>query len=1176
MNRLSPVFAAFALLTLAGCNAILGIEKAKVVPREGDDGSVTCVEDACVPTPTACTSWEQCQAGEACIDGVCVVPEDADGGVRSDAGDAASDAPMGDGGGDAGCKENEFRCEGTALPTRLQCVGGVWKSAPSCDNGQLCDRQSTPPGTCKPVVDVCLGQKPEVGFCVGAERVLCGPDLVTATRKPCGESALCNLGTGGECAVCNRNDAKCEGDDLLACKSDYSGFTFSEKCKPGECRANLGRCTAMLCDPDAWSCSGKILERCNANGSGYIEADRKDCGTGICDEFSGKCKACEANANLGCADATHQLLCDGEGAKTLMRACSELSSATPTCVGAGVCVQCAPDSKTCQNPTTAVSCSGQGISTASTCTGTTCVAGKGCTGECAPDTYKCAGNASAGRAKCGPEGLFNQSEMCETGNLCDTATGQCKPIIEGCANQAVGAVVCVGSKRVTCGKDLVNATSEQCGSPTLCSLGTGSKCATCTDSDWECRGAELWKCNATHDGMVKDQTCVSMDLCNAALHMCTDKKCEPSKTYCEGTTLKTCNATGSAVLTSTPCPSGICDPNNGGVAECDQCNANEYLRCSGTSRVRCNGTGQGEVTEACTSPTPACTGKGTCVQCQPDTDTCSTDLKVATHCDSNGSRTTENCSASQTCFDGDCGGGCGPGQYQCGAAGTTARNACGSRGTFSVAANCASGEACEAATGLCKTVHPACTATNSANTWVCWNPQGGAATQRVLCSADRLTVTLGNNCGSANLCAASSNNVCAVCLAGERQCLQATPQSCSGGQWLNGTACTSAMWCSGGVCQAPNCTPGSWRCANDGKNHEQCDTDGNKWVQQGSCGWCDGSSSATASVCYSCQPNVTLGPTCANGTQQSVCNAQGTSFSGVRNCGPSPRLTCTGANTCVECTASACQSASVARICSGGLYQNKDCVALNQTCFIQTNGSADCGGSCVKDRRQCSSTGNPQICSGSGAWQADTNKPTCASNELCEKWVATTNAAYGTCVTNDIRTRGYSTVAGSVTSPAFNDFIATAVRLDDDYRLVRLGALTVDQTAPLPDNQGGQSLMFIYADTLQGSTHRPGALITYGLARDLLVGANVWNPINTNVTLSANTTYWIAIDINGAPGDQVRLWRIPATATSDGVGVLERAVKVPGTVPDPFPLGTSTREANAAISLYLQVQRYWH
>jgi hypothetical protein len=1170
MNRLCLLLVASLVLTLAGCNAILGIERAKVVERGDDSGTPDCTDDVCVTPTTTCTTLEECPAGQACTDGVCV-GTDMDGGT--DAGDASADAPLddaGEGGSEAGCTESEFRCEGTALPTRLQCVAGVWKSGAACESGQLCDSQSTPPGACKPVVDVCLGQKPGQGFCVGSDRVLCGPDLVSATRRPCGETALCSLGSGGECAACNRNDAKCEGDELHLCKSDYSGFAYSETCKAGECRANLARCTAMLCDPDAWSCSGKILEHCNATGSAYIDADRKDCGTGICDEFSGKCKTCEPNANLGCAeDPKYQLRCDADGANKLMRACTEDSSATPICVGAGVCVQCAADSKSCQDPKTAIACSGLGVATSSMCTGTTCVAGKGCTGECAPDTYKCTGSANPGRMKCGPEGMFNQSETCEAGSLCDTATGQCKPIIEGCMGQAVGATVCVGSKRITCGADMVNATSEQCGSVDLCNASTGSKCATCTSDTWECREAELWKCNAARDGMVRDQICLSQALCNANLKTCTDKKCDPNKKYCEGTILRTCNATGSAVLSSETCASGICDNTNG---QCDVCPANEYLRCANNLRVRCNDTGQGETTEACGTSTPTCIDKGQCVQCTPKTDTCSADLKVATHCDDFGSRTTENCASNQTCFDGDCGGSCGPGQYQCGAIGTAARNTCGPRGTFSVAANCASGEACEASTGQCKAVHPACTGASSSGQWVCWGQQ------RVQCSADRLSISPGNTCDSAALCGASSGNVCAQCLTNQRRCLQAKTQKCASGQWADDVVCTSAMWCdnSTGTCLPPNCTPGTWKCSNDGKNHEQCDVDGNRWVQQGTCGWCDNTSSATASVCYSCQPNVTLGPTCANGTQQSICNTQGTSFSGTRACGPSPRTTCTGANTCVECTANTCNGATAARICTGGLYQPKDCVALNQTCFTQSNGVPDCGGICVKDKRQCSSTGNPQICSASGGWAADTNKPACASNELCEKWVPTTNAAYGTCVTNDVRVRGYSTAGGSVTEPAFNDFIATAVRLDDDYRLVRLGALTVDQTPPLPDNQGGQSLMFIYADMLQGTTHRPGALITYGTAKDLLVGGNVWSPINTTVTLRANTTYWLAIDINGAPGDQVRLWRLPATATGDGVGVIERAVKVPGTVPDPFPLATSSREANTAISLYLQVQRYWH
>lgn len=1159
MNRLSTLFAACLLLTLAGCNAILGIEKAKVVPRDQVDGSAApCDElDACAPAPTPCTTAEECETGQACVDGACVAPE-VDGGPAPDAGDAASDAPQGDGGSDAGCVENEFRCEGAALPTRLQCVGGVWKSGAACENGQLCDSQSTPAGACKPVVDVCLGQKPSQPFCAGAERVVCGPDLVTATRKPCGETALCNLGTGADCAACNRNDAKCEGNDLLLCKTDYSGFAFSQTCNAGECRANLGRCTSMLCERDAWSCEGNVLQHCNDTGTGYIEADRKDCGAGICDKMSGTCKACENNANLGCADDTHQSLCSADGSQKLTRACSELSSATPSCVGTGVCVQCS-GSKGCQSPTTAIACSGQGVATPSMCTGTTCVTGKGCTGECAPETYKCAGNAGAGRAKCGPEGLFNQSEMCEANNLCDTATGQCKPVIEGCANQAVGTVVCVGSKRVTCGKDLVNATIEQCGSPTLCSLGTGSKCATCTDSDWECRQAELWKCNATHDAMIKDQTCTSADLCNAPLHMCTDKKCDPGKTYCDGTTLKTCNASGSAVLTSTPCPSGICDPNNGN-AECDQCNANEYLRCNGNSRVRCNGTGQGEVLEACSSPTPVCS-KATCVQCQPDSNTCSADLKVATHCDSNGSRTTENCAANETCINGDCGGICGPGQYKCGTTGTAERTTCGPNGTFSVAANCASGEACDATTRQCKTVHPACTATNSANQWVCWNPQGGAKLQRVQCSEDRLSVALGNSCGSADLCAASSLNVCASCLAGQRQCSQANTQKCDGGQWVNDGVCTSAMWCSGGACQQANCTPGSWKCANDGKNHLQCDTNGEKWVQQGSCGYCDGTSSTTAAICYQCQPNSYAQDACWDGSNRKKCNSGGTAYA-AESCtvSGSPGPFCVGTNKCVQCTTSVCQGATTARICVGGTYQPKDCVALNQTCFTQSNGVPDCGGSCVKDRRQCATRMQTQLCDANGVWQPSVS---CSLSppQVCDSFSAVTSTGYGTCIDNSPRPYD-PTGGGSGDLECFDrDLFAQPFIAPDNLFLTRLGVRTLNVATT------ANAFVSLHSD----ASGQPGMLINrtdqFGIIAASMNFHDVWFSAAANTQLIKNTKYWIVLKVS-SPGANPH---IAHSSTANAAGAYRLGSQAFG-IPGSLSAGI-TAPATGSVSLLYESQK---
>jgi hypothetical protein len=277
---------------------------------------------------------------------------------------------------------------------------------------------------------------------------------------------------------------------------------------------------------------------------------------------------------------------------------------------------------------------------------------------------------------------------------------------------------------------------------------------------------------------------------------------------------------------------------------------------------------------------------------------------------------------------------------------------------------------------------------------------------------------------------------------------------------------------------------------------------------------------------------------------------------------------------CSMCSASVCGDPGTLLACHDGRVERVACSA-SQTCLGDSTGLR-CGGVCRLGKRRCSTSGNPQVCDGTGTWQGDPNKPTCSSQELCEKWSSEESDVFGTCVTNELRARGYLSNQGTVLEPEFGDFIAVPVRLEDDYRLARMGALTVDGATSAEPNRGGQSLMFVFADVVVEGKHRPGQILTYGLAKDLLQGGNVWSPINTGVVFAAGPLYWIAIDINGAPGDQTRLYRLPAQANSDGLGVVEWAKKVPATVPDRFPLESSVREENAAVSLYLHVQRYWH
>ena len=1121
----------WSALSLTGCNAVLGIEKGKVQ----DKSPVVCPEGNC---PQSCKNDEDCKDGAVCLPGACTALGDA--GPEQD---GEVDPPDGEVKPTELCTEGELRCEGAALPTRLQCMGGEWKSGAACEDGKLCDSQASTPGECKAVVDVCLGQKPNQAFCFLSERVSCGPDLVSATTKACSSSAHCNLGTGPDCAVCKPGEARCEGDKLLLCKADLSGFEEKETCNVGECKAQLARCTSLSCDPEAYSCAGNVLEHCNATGSGYLAAERKDCGAGVCDSLNAQCDQCEANMVLGCGDSNGQLLCDADGQSQRARACADLSISTPICVGGGVCVQCALNSKSCQDPATVLSCSGQGIPTATACTGTTCVAGKGCVGECASDEAKCAGTAAGGRTICGPEGMFIASEPCEANTLCDNASGKCKPIVEGCAGRAGGEVVCVGSTRIVCGPDLVSTTSsEQCGSAELCALGTGPSCAKCSDETFECQGVELFGCNATHTALEKRDTCSSASLCNTALGRCTSQVCEADRWYCTtdgSNTLRRCNADGSAYLPGTPCGSGTCDAVN---AQCDSCKAGDPTGCSGNSRLRCNSDGQGTTPEACTSPSPICTGIGRCVQCQPSSNTCSSDQRTAYHCDANGTQTAETCPSNRTCVGGSCTGTCGPGQYQCPQAESPARDLCNAQGSFATTTACPANNNCERNTSQCKAIAAGCAGRREGD-WVC------SGLDRVQCGRDLVSISTagGGHCASAALCSASTGATCAECLAGQTRCNQAQPQSCSGGVWVNqGAACVSAALCNQttGLCGSATCTPNVWSCKSDGKGHQQCNPDGTGFIANSdACGYCN---PASPSVCYACKPGD-FATTCFSGTQRSQCNAQGNGYAGVA-C-TTPGTICTGSNQCVQCTASRCQDAGTWLQCNGGMFQSQTCSATT-TCLTDSVG---CAGQCRVGNYRCNSTTkNPETCinsNGTAAWQqtATCNVPT----QICQA-----SASSSTCVVNSAYPLGASDAG-----PSWNPWRPLneiwAVRVVPTITSSARGLYVTGSMA------AGACDMAIYSE----SGGRPSTYLTGSTVSGIgIVAGTAGGNISGNVTLTAGTPYWVAAICGDGSAAAPLYWTSRSGASAYWAeytfGVLP---------PSMFPVGT--RVLDRAYSIYMTARQ---
>lgn len=264
----SRILACLALLSLP---ALIGC---------GDTGNELFQGGACQAGEVqACECASGGQGTSTCLDdgsgmGECVCPDasvpdgaagsggkDAQPETSSKGGSAGADAGYGGAAGkDAGagavavlgdpCSEKgKLACAGHAQKLQLLCDGSKWIPNGTCSGAQVCDpREGPTAGSCQDPAAGCAGKSPGATFCEGAVRNICGPDLLTVSSVICASDALCQGGTGDQCAVCLAGQHECEGANLMMCAPDHLKWSFDKAC-PSQalCDAFNGTCGQAQC-----------------------------------------------------------------------------------------------------------------------------------------------------------------------------------------------------------------------------------------------------------------------------------------------------------------------------------------------------------------------------------------------------------------------------------------------------------------------------------------------------------------------------------------------------------------------------------------------------------------------------------------------------------------------------------------------------------------------------------------------------------------------------------------------------------------------------------------------------------------------------------------------------------------------------------------------------------------
>lgn len=287
---------------LATCNAT-GTDRTLVDCAESEafcDSSVgvpRCVDQVCTPLAQVCTS--------STTRGIC----DARGASQT-----LSDCSAGfyclDGACVARvCEPSDTRCSGTQLET-CNALGSGWTAVDCNSSGRACVDSGTVAScvdrTCTPGARVCNGAQDSV--------LECNTTGTAQTTIGCASTQFCQ---SGACVsdVCTASTRSCSGDVLQTCNALGSAVTTTNCAASSQwCDASgTPMCRARICTPGTTQCSGNSVQTCNTSGSAWTTTTTCDvaCTSGVCvgGEVGSACTTGTQCDSLNCSAG----LCAPEG-----------------------------------------------------------------------------------------------------------------------------------------------------------------------------------------------------------------------------------------------------------------------------------------------------------------------------------------------------------------------------------------------------------------------------------------------------------------------------------------------------------------------------------------------------------------------------------------------------------------------------------------------------------------------------------------------------------------------------------------------------------------------------------------------------------------------------------------------------------------------------------------------
>jgi hypothetical protein len=978
-----------------------------VASRSRTCNPFVCNGDTCF---TACSTDEQCVAGEFCVHGSC-----------------------------------GLKPKGADCTTAKECQSGFCAQGVCCDSActeacMACDLTASA-GTCSGVPD----HEPDPqGKCVASPPATCG------TTGLCSKSTCAFDDPGLNCktAVCATQmsltpASTCDGKGACVTPSNLSCGTFN--CVDGACKTGCTPATeAQDCAPPN-SCMNNT---CGLRVNGAVCTAANQCQSGFCTE--GVC------CNNACADAPDGLCKTCKGTKTIPAGtCGNVDSGTGdpksrctksnvangdcsndgTCNGAGACrpwsstTGCRQESCTGSTHTLPATCSGTGTcpaavtvscgayvcnSTSPTCLNT-CASDADCTGglTCLKTTNRCGDKLGTGESCVANSDCASGLVCAAEGVCCDNAcaggcqscklsgkAGICSNIAAGNPPRATVPATCTASASGSCGASGSCDGSGGCQQRTTCTVAV-----TACPADPHLQYSTAGLCSTSGVCGPLTTSCNTGYLCATGGVCATSCTAANASTNCDVANGYSCiggfcqkKANGTTCARSYECATGNCVDGVCCVsASCPDCQSCNLPGQAGTCRNVAANSADGNCTGSCPSPTSAaglCDGAGTCKPPTPCATgyACTAGICV-TSCTSNA-----DCAADYACA---AGGACKLATGQaCGGSGECASGSCVD-GICCSSASCAVCSACNVAGQLGTCAPVAAGVADGPCVASCVGAQLGglcdgngncqpaaACPNGYLCNTSTQCATsCTTSCASGYYCAA---NVCVVQKANGTAC--ADGGECSTGQCVDGACCGSPSCADCSACNvaghAGACYPVAAGTA-DGACIGLCPAGSNQTT-----GLCDGAGTCrTAAACPGgnlCGANDLCATDCSSVGCSSGYYCAGTTCTALKTNGAACAAD-------VECQHGHCISNGTASICCSSACANVTC-GSTAWCNASGNGcqSPRDGSTCNAGAPACSTDGRSSLaatgtCTGGVCQAAETP---CLTGYLC---VGTACVAPGGC-----------------------------------------------------------------------------------------------------------------------------------------------------------------------------------